>query len=73
MNKYKVTATRDVGYTANLLDNSDDVLGGNAVSTKNCLYWDTHNSLIDAIGLLGGDVTEYSYIDPDNPDMEGRT
>mgnify|MGYP003669034615 FL=1 len=57
----------------NLLDNSDDVLGGNAVSTKNCLYWDTHNSLIDAIGLLGGDVTEYSYIDPDNPDMEGRT
>ena len=57
----------------NLLDNSDDVLGGNAVSTKNCLYWDTHNSLIDAIGLLGGDVTMYSYIDPDNPDMEGRT
>ena len=57
----------------NLLDNSDDVLRGNAVSTKNCLYWDTHNSLIDAIGLLGGDVTEYSYIDPDNPDMEGRT
>jgi hypothetical protein len=57
----------------NLLDNSEDVLGGNAVSTKGCLYWDTHNSLIDAIGLLGGDVTMYSYIDPDNPDIEGRT
>ena len=57
----------------NLLDNSDDVLRGNAVSTKGCLYWDIHNSLIDAIGLLGGDVTMYSYIDPDNPDMEGRT
>ena len=57
----------------NLLDNSDDVLRGNAVSTKGCLYWDIHNSLIDAIGLLGGDITKYSYIDPDNPDMEGRT
>ena len=56
----------------NLLDNSDDVLRGNAVSTKGCLYWDIHNSLIDAIGLLGGDITKYSYIDPDNPDMEGR-
>ena len=57
----------------NLLDNSDDVLRGNAVSTKGCLYWDIHNSLIDAIGLLGGDITKYNYIDPDNPDMEGRT
>jgi len=56
----------------NLLDNSDDVLQGNAVSTKGCLYWDIHNSLIDAIGLLGGDITKYSYIDPDNPDIEGR-
>jgi hypothetical protein len=56
----------------NLLDNSDDVLRGNAVSTKGCLYWDIHNSLIDAIGLLGGDITKYSYIDPDNPDIEGR-
>jgi len=56
----------------NLLDNSDDVLRGNAVSTKGCLYWDIHNSLIDVIGLLGGDITKYSYIDPDNPDMEGR-
>ena len=57
----------------NLLDSSDDVLGGNAVSLKGCLYYDIHNSLIDAIGLLGGNVTEYSYIDPDKPDIEGRT
>jgi len=33
---------------------------------------DVHNGLIDAIGLLGGDVTKYSYIDPNNPDIEGR-
>ena len=57
----------------NLLDSSEQVLVGNAVSSSGCLYYDTHNGLIDAIGLMGGDVTKYSYIDPDNPDIEGRT
>tara|TARA_R110001583_G_scaffold38522_1_gene124509 strand:- start:164 stop:382 length:219 start_codon:yes stop_codon:yes gene_type:complete len=57
----------------NLLGNSHDVLSGNGVSSTNgCLYYDIHNGLIDAIGLLGGDVTKYSYIDPNNPDIEGR-
>ena len=56
-----------------LLCSSKEVLSGNGVSSTGCLYYDTHNGLIDAIGLLGGDVTQYSYIDPDNPDMEGRT
>ena len=56
----------------NLLCSSTEVLSGNGVSSTGCLYYDIHNGLIDAIGLLGGDVTKYSYIDPDNPDMEGR-
>ena len=55
-----------------LLDNSDEVMHGNAISSYGCLYYDTHNSLIDAIGLLGGDVSKYDYIDPDNPDIGGR-
>jgi len=55
-----------------LLDSSEDVLLGNAVSPVGTLYYDTHNSLIDAIGLLGGDVSKYDYIDPDNPDIDGR-
>ena len=57
----------------NLLRSSRCIPYGNGVSPESCLYYDTHNGLIDAIGLLGGDVTQYSYIDPDNPDMEGRT
>mgnify|MGYP003652162210 CR=1 FL=1 len=55
-----------------LLDSSDNLMQGNGASLQGCLYYDTHNSLIDAIGLLGGDVTEYKYIDPSNPDREGR-
>ena len=56
----------------NLLGFSHDLLSGNGVSSTGCLYYDVHNGLIDAIGLLGGDVTEYNYIDPNNPDVEGR-
>jgi len=56
----------------NLLRSSKCIPYGNGVSPESCLYYDVHNGLIDAIGLLGGDVTMYSYIDPDNPDMEGR-
>jgi len=63
------SATRAI---ENLLRSSKEVGFGNGVSPVGCLYYDVHNGLIDAIGLLGGDVTEYSYIDPDNPDMEGR-
>jgi hypothetical protein len=33
------------------------------------VYYDIHNSLIDAISLLGGDVSNYNYIDPEE---EGR-
>ena len=48
-------------------------MSSNAVSsTHGCLYYDVHNSLIDAVSLLGGDVDKYEYVDPENPDIEGR-
>tara|TARA_R110002050_G_scaffold7510_1_gene28939 strand:+ start:2867 stop:3085 length:219 start_codon:yes stop_codon:yes gene_type:complete len=64
------TVIRTLKY---LLDGSNDVLSSNAVSsTHGCLYYDVHNSLIDAVSLLGGDVDKYEYVDPENPDIEGR-
>jgi hypothetical protein len=64
------TVIRTLKY---LLDGSNDVLSSNAVSsTHGCLYYDVHNSLIDAVSLLGGDTSNYGYIDPENPDIEGR-
>jgi len=61
------TVIRTLKY---LLDGSNDVLSSNAVSsTHGCLYYDVHNSLIDAISLLGGDVSNYNYVDSEE---EGR-
>tara|TARA_R100001460_G_scaffold44205_7_gene80879 strand:+ start:314 stop:523 length:210 start_codon:yes stop_codon:yes gene_type:complete len=61
------TVIRSLKY---LLDGSDDVLSSNAVSSiHGCLYYDIHNSLIDAISLLGGDINNYNYVDLEE---EGR-